>query len=879
MFLVELSALLNCLNPHCYRALEEAAVLANSRRHHEVEIEHFLFKLLEDEQSDIPQIFTASRLSLSPVQRGLRSALDAKPVGEEDRPEVSPYLAQLLQDGWLIASLELQLAQLRSGHLLLALLAQPARYKIESRPGIVEFLRVLNHKVVRGRFDEFVADSHEVALARAAAAAPASAASDSQLVKFTYDVTADARSGKIDEVTGRDQEIDQLISILSRRRKNNPLIVGEAGVGKTALVEGLALRIAKGEVFGWLHDVTIRSLDLGLLQAGAGLKGEFESRMTAIIRDIKESPKPLVLFIDEAHMLIGAGNQAGAGDAANLLKPALARGELRTIAATTWTEYKKFFEKDAALRRRFQMVKVDEPGRSTAVSMLAQLKPRYERSHGVHIRHDAIEAAVDLSSRYIASRQLPDKAVDLLDRCAAYVRLRQSYRPGELGRRERQLKLVESELEARRRDRLMSGQGTSDDSELVELESKLAKQRSEFKEEEARYEREKQAYEQVVQHRQEVEAGGAQATAEQHERLRQSRAALKALQSQAPLVPLEVDSDVVAAVVAEETSIPIGRLMSSEVAKLDSLEQSLEQRVKGQGEALRVIANRVRSARMELQDPKRPVGVFLLVGPSGTGKTETALAIADSLFGGEQFLTTINMSEYMEEHAVSRLIGAPPGYVGYEEGGVLSDAIRQRPYSVVLLDEVEKAKRPIMNLFYQVFDRGALNDGQGRPVDFRNTVIFMTSNLGTELTMELTERGTRRPPLAELQRRLMDAVLRPYFSPALLARMTVLPYYPLGQDILVQVLESKLAQVASRLQARYRLQVNFSPSVRDYLLSRSKDVDSGARVLDHVIREELVPRLTGYVMGHLGSEPGRGQLSVDVVGDGFVVKAASAEAS
>ena len=875
MFLVELSALLSRLNSHCYRGLEGAAVLAQSRRQHEVEIEHLLVRLLEDERSDIPQIFSASRLSLTPVLRGLRTGIEQKPGGEEDRPEVSPYLAQLIQDGWLLASLEYKSAQLRSGHLLLALLQQPARYKVEGRSGVTELLRALNHKVVRGRFDELVRDSAEQSapLTEGTSATPA-AVGDSQLQKFTVDLTADARAGRLDEVSGRDAEIDQLISILSRRRKNNPLIVGEAGVGKTALVEGLAQRIASGQVHGGLREVTIRSLDLGLLQAGAGLRGEFESRMTAIIREVKESPRPLILFIDEAHMLIGAGNQAGGGDAANLLKPALARGDLRTIAATTWTEYKKYFEKDAALRRRFQMVKVEEPGRPLAVAMLAEVVPRYERSHGVFIRHDALVAAVELSSRYIAGRLLPDKAVDLVDRCAAYVRIRQTQRPSELDRLHSKLAMLTRELTARRRDRELSGVVGEEELELRELGQTIERLQGELTELAARYEIEQKAYEQVVQLRQELTPGAA--TSAQTEALRTALTELKKVQREVPLVPLEVDPEVVAAVIAEETNIPVGRLISSEVVKLDSLEQNLERRVKGQSESLKVIANRIRSARMELQDPKRPVGVFLLVGPSGTGKTETALAVADQLFGGEQFMTTINMSEYLEEHAVSRLIGSPPGYVGYEEGGVLSDAIRQRPYSVVLLDEVEKAKRPVMNLFYQVFDRGSLNDGQGRPVDFRNTVIFMTSNLGTELTMEMTARGARRPALVDLQRELVDGVLRPYFSPALLARMTVLPYYPLGRDVLAEILEMKLGQVSARVQHRYRIQVSYTQAVRECLMGRASDVDSGARVLDHLIREEMVPRLTSYVMSHLGGavEP---SLTIDCgAGDSFVVVPSSA---
>lgn len=869
MFLIDLGSLLGCLNKTCYRAVEDAVLLARSRRHLEVEIEHVLLKLLEDESSDLPLIFSGSRLAITAVVRGLRSALEQKPSGEDDRPEVSRFLALLIQEAWLLASLEFKAAQLRSGHLLLTLLQEPARYKLDGRSGVLELLRALKPKVVRGKFEELVADSREQAPPAAATPADPTENPDSPLLRFTTDMTAEARAGRIDEVTGRDLEIEQMISILTRRRKNNPLIVGEAGVGKTALAEGLALRVARGEVHGWLREATLRCLDLGLLQAGAGLRGEFEARLTAIIQEIKTAPRPVILFIDEAHMLIGAGNQAGGGDAAGLLKPALARGELRLIGATTWLEHKKIFEKDVALRRRFQMVKVEEPSRPAARAMLVNLLPRYERSHGVHIRYDALEAAVELSSRYLPGRQLPDKAVELIDRCAAYVKLRQAHRPGELDRLQRRLDTLLREEEGRRRDRKLAGLPIEGDEELAALAATIAGVRSSLGALSERYERELKAFESARALREQAE--GAPHDTAQAERLRAALSELKGLQIEAPLVPLEVDPEVVAAVVAEETNIPVGRLVSSEVTKLEQLEQHLESRVKGQSEALKVIANRLRSARAELQDPKRPVGVFLLVGPSGTGKTETALTIADQLFGGEQFMTAINMSEYLEEHSVSRLIGSPPGYVGYEEGGVLSDAVRQRPYSVVLLDEVEKAKRPVMNLFYQVFDRGQLNDGQGRSVDFRNTVIFATSNLGSDLIMQLTEQGKKRPPLSELTSVLVERVLRPYFSPALLARMTVLPYYPLGIEVLEQILKMKLDQVRARVRGRYRIELTFTAALQAHLIERAGDVESGARVLDHLIREELVPLLTRYVMSQIGaSRPGA--LCMDLIpGGGFVV--------
>jgi type VI secretion system protein VasG len=870
MFLVELKSLLSCLNQPCFRALEAGLVLAQSRRHPEVEIEHVLLKLTEEGAADIPQIFAKLGLSLAPVQRALQNSLEKRSGSRDDRPEFSPYLAALIQDSWLLGSLELRAPQLRSAHLLLLLLRQPQRYKVEDKPAIKELLGLLNPSVVRGRLDEFLVDSSEEPPPdrHAAPAAPVGAAEESGLNKYTLDLTAEASAGRLDAVTGRDQEIEQLIGILSRRRKN-PLLVGEAGVGKTALVEGLALRIAKKQVQDWLKDVTLRNLDLGLLQAGAGMRGEFEARLTSIIREAKESPKPTILFIDEAHMLIGAGNQAGTGDAANLLKPALARGELRVIAATTWVEFKKYFEKDTALRRRFQMIKVDEPSLPTTVAMLNQLKSSYMKIHGVHIQYEALETAAQMASRYLSGRQLPDKAVDLIDRCAAYVKLRQAYRPAELERTERQLEILVREQEARERDLQLAGAPTSDHAELGDLLRTIDRLRRERQELADHYEKERQRAEEVLALRSRVNTPNPPSP----EELQAALAAYRSVQKEVSLVPIEVDPEVVAAVVAEETNIPVGRIISSDAAKLESLEQHIEQRVKGQAEAIKSIANRIRSARTGMQDPKKPIGVFLLVGPSGTGKTETALAVAELLFGSEQFLTTINMSEYMEEHAVSRLIGAPPGYVGYEEGGVLTDAVRQRPYSVILLDEVEKAKPRIMNLFYQVFDRGMLADGQGRVVDFSNTVIFMTSNLGSQLTMELTEGGKVRTSFPELEAVLRRRVLKPYFSPALLARMTVLPYYPLAQEILEQVLKSKLEQVRVRVEQRYHVKVNFAKDVHDRLMAACTDVESGARVIDHLIREELIPTMTSHILARL-SAPSLDAVSVTTGEAGRFVVAA-----
>jgi len=877
MFLVELKSLLRCLNSRSYQALEAAAVLAKSRRQSEVEIEHYLVKLLEDPETDVCHVFRNLGVAQGPVVQALRSSLASRPGTGAERPEFSPYLASLIQDSWLLSSLELRATQLRSGHILLTLLRSPERYKLEQAPAVVELLKLLDFASVRGRLDVLARDSGEQpALSEggaASAAAPAQSGEESALRKYTADITAEAVAGRIDEVTGRDDEIQRMIDILTRRRKNNPLIVGEAGVGKTALVEGLALRIARGELNNWLSGVSIRSLDLGVLQAGAGLRGEFEARLTAVINEVKASSKPIILFIDEAHMLIGAGNQAGGGDAANLLKPALARGELRTIAATTWSEYKKYFEKDAALRRRFQMVKVDEPAIETAIDMLRQLSGRYAHNHSVAIRDDAMQAAVNLSSRYISGRQLPDKAVDLVDRCAAYVRLRQTNPPAEMETLRRKLTLRKAEREARERDRLLAGEAGTHSDVIVDLSARIEKMETELGELEQRWKTEKAAVEHIVALRRQVEHSAEPSQREELSRpLSQALGKLRESQQETPLVPLEVDPLAVAAVVAEETGIPVGRLMSSEKVKLQQLESYLEARVKGQSECLAAIANRLRSARADLQDPKRPIGVFFLVGPSGTGKTETALTVAEVLYGGEQFLTTINMSEFLEEHSVSRLIGSPPGYVGYGEGGVLTDAVRQRPFSVILLDEVEKANPRVLNLFYQVFDRGMLADGEGRLVDFRNTVIFMTSNLGSDITMRSTEEGTQRNSIHELRRRL-KRTLQSHLSPALLARMTVLPYLPLTRELLAEIARAKLAQVVSRVKNRYGVNLFMTAAVENKLLAGCADVEAGARVLDHLIREDLVPKVTSYILGNIGAQlPEHIQMDVSAA-DEFLLEA------
>jgi len=903
MFLVEYRALLKRLNPLCTRALESAASLAIQRTHYEISVEHLLLKLCEEQQGDIASIYRMLNVSMTPLLRAVQRGIEQRKPGNSGKPVFSPLLVSWIQDAWLLGSVENQAARVRSGHLLGVLLIQPERYETAEYG---ELLGHVDRDAVRRRFDELAAGSAEVPVSAPVDNAPAqdarqvaatSPSEDSALGKFTYNLTARARAGQIDPVLGRDREIRQVIDILGRRQKNNPIVVGEAGVGKTALVEGLALRIAQKDVPESLLDVDVRSLDLGLLQAGAGVKGEFEARLTAVISEVKASPKPIILFIDEAHSLIGAGNSGGGTDAANLLKPALARGELRTIAATTWSEYKKYFEKDAALSRRFQLVKVEEPSREAAIDMLRGLCARMQASHGIHIRDDALVDAVDLSRRYISGRLLPDKAVDLLDTCAARVKLGLATHPAELERAIRAVEAIEREQFALEDDLRLSGQDQDPTSRLAELATAYREAIKRRDSTEQRWRKEREAAERVLKLRQQqaefarqcelasptekqgqpASSGPDSASLSQPEQrarladeLRVALADLHTMKHETPLVTVEVDPDTVGAVVADWTGIPVGKMVRNEVAAIHSIEERLMGRIRGQDAAIHAIAKRLRNARAGLQDPRQPLGVFLLVGPSGTGKTESALSVAELLFGGERFMVTINMSEFQEKHTVSRLIGSPPGYVGYGEGGVLTEAVRQRPYSVVLLDEVEKADPEVLNLFYQVFDKGMLADGEGRVVDFRNTVIFMTSNLASDVTMTLAAQGERRPSSDELGKALRPALNR-HFKPALLARMTVVPYFPIAAEVLRQIVQLKLDHVAERMNDSHGTTLVFAPGVVDAITSRCQEAETGARNADHIIREHLLPVLATTVLSYLADGTMPMKLAADVSGEGHFV--------
>lgn len=871
------AVLLRRLNPYCARAMEGAASLCQTRAHAEILPEHWLLKLLEQGEGDLTVLARRYEWDMDAIWQDLLAHMDMLPRSVRIRPQLSESIQVLMQDAWLHASLAGE-EQIRSIHLLMALIEKPKQVRCD---GLWPLLTLGQSQLERLRplldsqSDERPEMQQEVALAQGSGGEvefigrPVNAeikegeltpALQNALDKFTLDVTARARDGKIDPVFGRDNEIRQMVDILSRRRKNNPILVGEPGVGKTALVEGLALRIAEGNVPDSLKPVSVRTLDLGLLQAGAGVKGEFEQRLKNIIEAVQQSPLPILLFIDEAHTIIGAGNQAGGADAANLLKPALARGELRTIAATTWSEYKQYFDRDAALERRFQMVKVDEPDDDTACLMLRGLKSRYAEHHGVHITDEAVKAAVTLSRRYLTGRQLPDKAVDLLDTASARVRMSLDTVPEQLTRMKAQLTALDMEKQALRKD-IAVGNSTHGE-RLSTIEQEEIRIILALDTLETQYGQELKLTGELLACRTDISRQAEIASLQSQ---------LTAVQQGNPLLGLDVDARTVATVIADWTGVPLSSLMKDEQTELLSLEASLGKRVVGQDAALNTIAQRLRASKTGLAPENGPQGVFLLTGPSGTGKTETALALADELFGGEKSLITINLSEYQEPHTVSQLKGSPPGYVGYGQGGILTEAVRKRPYSVVLLDEVEKAHRDVMNLFYQVFDRGFMRDGEGREIDFRNTVILMTSNLGSDQIMHLLEEQSEatEPDLHELLR----PVLRDHFQPALLARFQTVIYRPLAQDAMRTIVGMKLNQVSKRLARHYGITTELGESLYDALTDVCLLPDTGARNVDSLLNQQILPVLSQQLLTHMaaGRKPQRLTLGWNE-GEGVVIE-------
>ena len=919
---MNLKSLIGKLNDSTRGALEAAAGLCLARTHYDIEVEHYLSKLLDSTDNDVTAIFKHFEIDTSRFSGELARALDKLKSGNARTPAISPSLMRMLVEAWTIGSIDYNAGQVRTGFTILALATHEELVRL-MRDISREFQKI-QPDALKKDFASIVANSGEEVQAAAAAAAAAPGAPSAgpkaggktpNLDQFTINLTEKAKTGKIDPVLGRDFEIRQVVDILMRRRQNNPILTGEAGVGKTAVVEGFALRVAEGDVPPPLRNVIVRTLDLALLQAGAGIKGEFENRLKGLIEEVKSSPIPIILFIDEAHTMIGAGGQAGQGDAANLLKPALARGELRTVAATTLSEYKKYFEKDPALARRFQVVKVEEPIETQCMTMLRGIVPSLEKHHKVRILDEGLTAAVHLSHRYLAGRQLPDKAVSVLDTACARLALGQSATPPAIEDSVRQLddlavqkRILEREAAtgADHRERLEAIATKS-----TEIESRLSTLRT-------RFEKERDLVTTIRDLRNQIEgavasqngkgnitapeipgvaaeaappapAASAVATetasatatavqeaakpvdpAELRAKLVQAESELAALQGESPMIRVALDAQMVGEVISGWTGIPVGKMMKDEISTVLSLPSVLGQRVIGQTHALEIISQRISTARARLDDPNKPIGVFMLVGPSGVGKTETALALSDLLYGGEKNLITINMSEFQEAHTVSTLKGSPPGYVGYGEGGVLTEAVRRRPYAVVLLDEVEKAHPDVLELFYQVFDKGNMEDGEGREIDFKNTIIILTTNAGTDTMAKLCADPETMPGPDGLVKALKPE-LNKIFKPAFLGRMVLIPYMPIRDENMKQIIRLKLGKIQRRIQENHKIDLTYDAALIDEVAKRCTEVESGARNVDNILTNTLLPDISRQLLTGMAAGEAMSRINVGIGTDGAFV--------
>jgi type VI secretion system protein VasG len=845
--------LMSKLDSTCRRSLQEASGLCVRRTHFNVEIEHWLFTLLERTDTDLRLIARQFEISLDRAKAQLDRSLNSMKTGSGRDPVLSPDILELTKQAWILASLQYNSPRIRSSHLLLALLTARA-FSSSLNSTFAELAKIPSDQLkdalpnLAARSPEVGAEPGDVMQAPTGEPGqPATGSKTPALDQFTTNLTDTAKAGKVDPVLGRDAEIRQVIDILTRRRQNNPILTGSAGVGKTAVVEGLAQRIVAGDVPEPLKPVQLRVLDLGLLQAGAGVKGEFENRLKSVIQEVKASPVPIILFIDEAHTLIGAGGSAGQGDAANLLKPALARGELRTIAATTFDEYKKYFEGDPALKRRFQEVRVDEPDELRAVRMLRGVATVMEKHHKVRILDEALSEVVRLGIRYIPERQLPDKAVSLLDTACARVKLSQGATPPALEDCVREIEHLSIEIAAVEREQVIGADHSVRLDDLKQRKAAAEKQRDTLK---ARLDQERKLAEQMQKLQETLEKAQdnnakekPKLTGREAEELAKLRADLVKLQGEHPLVYPVVDGGVIGEIVAGWTGIPIGKMVRNEIDTVLALQERLAERVIGQGHALEAIAQRIRTSRANLADPRRPIGVFFLVGPSGVGKTETALALADLLYGGDRNMIVINMSEFKEEYKVSQLIGSPRGYEGSSEGGVLTEAVRRRPYSVVLLDEVEKSHPSVQEIFYQVFDKGMLTDSRGIEVNFKNTIILLTSNVGTDTIMRYTSDPDTMPSPEQLAELLRTDLLKS-FKPALLGRMVVVPYFPLGDAVLKKIIGLNLKKIANRLRENHKAEFTYDDALVSTVASRCKEVESGARNVDHILTGSMLPAVS-----------------------------------
>lgn len=835
------------LNPLLYQALEGATAFCKLRGNPYVELVHWVHQILHAQDSDLHRIARAFELDLGQLQADLTAEMDRLPAGAGSVSDLSEHIDHAVERAWVLGSLRYGAARIRSAHLLAGLVRTYAlRHVLLGMSP--QFSRIVPDKLLE-QMDAMVQGSPEAATATDVVGddAPTQGKDLAALERFAVDLTAKARAGEIDPVSGRDEEIRQIVDVLMRRRQNNPLLAGEAGVGKTAVVEGLALRLAAGDVPPPLRDVSLYLLDIGLLQAGAGVKGEFEQRLRSVIDEVQASVRPIVLFIDEIHTLVGAGGAAGTGDAANLLKPALARGQLRTIGATTWSEYKKHIEKDPALSRRFQVVQVHEPDEARAFNMLRGLAETLQAHHGVLLLDEAITAAVSLSHRYIPARQLPDKAVALLDTACARVAISQHAVPPALEDARRRIQALETALRIARHEVHL---GAGDAQRVERLEAELAEAVLAEATLASGWETERELAAKVFSLRETLNAPTAPAS--EHASTRQALAsaahALVSGQGEAPMIHTAVDAAAVAAVVADWTGIPVGRMVRDEAHAVLALADTLEKRVIGQRDALEAVARRIQTSRARLTDPGKPVGVFLLCGPSGVGKTETALALAEALYGGEQNLITINMSEFQESHTVSTLKGAPPGYVGYGEGGVLTEAVRRRPYCVVLLDEVEKAHPDVHEIFFQVFDKGWMEDGEGRYIDFRNAVIILTSNVGTERIAALCRDPALMPDAEGLAAALREPLLQA-FPAALLGRLVAVPYLPLSDDMLARIVDLQFDRVRRRLQEHHGVALDVAEDATALVVARCTEVESGARMVDAILTNTVLPQISRELLG------------------------------
>ncbi len=885
---IDLKSLIGKLTETSRRGLEGAAGLCLSRTNYDVEMEHWLAKLLENNDGDIERILRHCELDPDRIMLGLERGLDQYKRGNGGKPQLSPTIEDIARHAWVLSSINYGASRVRSGVLFLACLSERnLRHQLlDSLPELknvsVDDLLEKLPKILAGSAEDREVFSAETTASRDFAGGEAAGrGATPSLDKFTVDMTAEARAGKIDPVLGRDPEIRQIMDILTRRRQNNPILTGEAGVGKTAVVEGFALRIVAGDVPPVLQDVALRSLDLGLLQAGAGVKGEFENRLKQVIEEVRSSPQPIILFIDEAHTLIGAGGQEGQNDAANLLKPALARGELRTVAATTWAEYKRYFEKDPALTRRFQVVKVEEPDEASAIKIMRSVAAYLEQHHRVRILDNAVRESVRLSHRYIPARQLPDKSVSVLDTACARVGIGRTATPAAVEDLRRTIDAYEMEIGILEREATL---GTDHQARLTIVAEEKTTALTKLEKMEERWKQELEMVDTIIDLRGRIEKVVGSETEDSDDddsstpakvedvsdlkiELDKVCGSLEQMQGETPLVHFEVDDQTIAEVIGSWTGIPVGKMLADEIQTVLTLDKVLCRRVIGQDHGLATIAQRIRTSRANLDNPQRPVGVFMLVGPSGVGKTETALALSELLYGGEQNMITINMSEYQEAHTVSSLKGAPPGYVGYGEGGVLTEAVRRRPFAVVLLDEVEKAHPDVMELFFQVFDKGVLEDGEGREIDFKNTVIILTSNIGTDTIMKLCDDPDTRPDPLALSEALKPELLKA-FPAALLGRMIVVPYYALDESALKQIIALQMNKIKKRMAKNHGAELVYDDTLLDAVAERCTDPQSGARNIDHILTRSLLPEISTEVLSRMSRNETVEKVKVGLAKDG-----------